>query len=442
MANQSKRTHFRFFITHAHENNNFVRQLMADLERHGLDGFCDLYSIKPGDNIVQLVGIGLEECDYYVPVLTDRSLASPWCETEISAALELSLRRDRNGRPRIIPVLLENCHDKLPVFLRIRLHISFADGYEPGLARLVVAMKDAVDALPKPKSESAPVPAASPPVKPAPSISFSPPDSPPPALDWLELFERAASGAEWDLAIEIGERALRAEPHNESIRQKAAGAYHSRGLVHSHRTNHESAIRDFDRAIELDAQRAEFFLARGARYHIRGRYPQAVSDFTRAVQLAPDEAAYYFARGKCHQSQYRWFESLEDFNQAINRDPERVYQLFARGESYYALGDFSASRSDFQRAIEINPQSAHYYHYCIGLCFTRQREYAQAVAEYSRAISLRPQQVHYYIERGRNYLWLKDQTQAQEDYQRALTLDAEKADRYFDRTVRENVSLD
>lgn len=128
-------------MTHAHADNAFAQRLADDLRRLGLDGFFDIYSIKPGDNIPVNINKGLADCDVYMPILSIAALDSPWCEEEITTAITLSRRRERYGRPRIIPVLIEDCESqiaqKYPSLLT-RLYVSFVGNYEEALRELLV----------------------------------------------------------------------------------------------------------------------------------------------------------------------------------------------------------------------------------------------------------------------------------------------------------------
>lgn len=246
----------------------------------------------------------------------------------------------------------------------------------------------------------------------------------------------------FDTAITLGERILQLDPTDGDVRRKAAAAYQSRGLIRSNRLDHDRAISDFNRAIELDPSRAEFFLARGNRFHCRGRYTQAVEDFTRAIQLEPNEAAYHFARGRSYHYLDENDRAVADFNQSVRLAPEEVYNYVARGESLYAMGNYQAAINDFGLALRLNPRAAHYYHYCIGLCSSRQGDFVSAAAAFSRAIEHNPAQVHYYIERGRNYRWQGDRDAGEMDYERAMRLDMDRADRYFDNTTKDYILLD
>ena len=130
----------KFFITHSHADNAFAQRFANDLRRSGLDGFFDIYSIRLGDNIPVKISKGLSECDIYMPILSRVALASPWCEEEISAAIMLSTLPNQLGRPRIIPVLIEDCQVRIsqqyPLLLT-RLYVSFVGRYDEALQELL-----------------------------------------------------------------------------------------------------------------------------------------------------------------------------------------------------------------------------------------------------------------------------------------------------------------
>jgi len=126
----------KFFITHSWQDIDFAKKLCDDLRAHGLDGFFDAYSIQPGDDIAGRIAYGLETCDVYVPLLSPAAVASKWCELEINAAINLSLEPERNGKPRIIPIVVTPC--KLPTLLRGRLYINFHQRYDDALNELLI----------------------------------------------------------------------------------------------------------------------------------------------------------------------------------------------------------------------------------------------------------------------------------------------------------------
>ena len=122
----------RFFITHSWNDIEFAERFANDLRARGLDGFFDKYSLSPGDIVSAEIQRGLEQCDFYTPILSYAALKSPWCEEEINAAITLSKLPGRNGRPRIIPILVEDCRDQMERynFLLARLYVIFQNRYD------------------------------------------------------------------------------------------------------------------------------------------------------------------------------------------------------------------------------------------------------------------------------------------------------------------------
>ncbi len=125
----------KFFITHSWKDIEFAKRLCDDLRKYGLEGFFDAYSIRPGDDIAGRIARGLEECDVYLPLLSPAAVQSKWCELEINAAINLSLEQGRDGRPRIIPIIVAPC--TLPTLLRGRLYINFHQSYDDALKQLL-----------------------------------------------------------------------------------------------------------------------------------------------------------------------------------------------------------------------------------------------------------------------------------------------------------------
>ncbi|MBI5303701.1 MAG: SUMF1/EgtB/PvdO family nonheme iron enzyme [Chloroflexi bacterium] len=143
----------KFFITHSWKDIDFARKLCDDLRANGLDGFFDAYSIKPGDLISKEISDGLEKCDVYVPILSHAALKSPWCDEEIHAALTLGKFPGRSGRPRIIPILVEDCQEAMPILLRTRLYIMFDGCYDDAFRELLIKGFGVALQTPTPKSQ-------------------------------------------------------------------------------------------------------------------------------------------------------------------------------------------------------------------------------------------------------------------------------------------------
>ena len=74
-------------------------------------------------------------------------------------------------------------------------------------------------------------------------------------------------------------------------------AYYNRGVAYRNLGDFRQAIRDYDRATELEPTFATAYSNRGVAYRTLGDLRQAIRDFDRAIELEPEEAVAYYNRG-------------------------------------------------------------------------------------------------------------------------------------------------
>ena len=128
----------KVFITHSWSDIDFSRCLRDDLTSHGYEVWFDESTIRAGQRMAEQINDGLEWCDIYLPILSPDSLASSWCKEEIYAAIALSHKKGRDGRPGIVPVLAKDC--EVPVLISSRLYINMAEHYEIEITKVYAAI--------------------------------------------------------------------------------------------------------------------------------------------------------------------------------------------------------------------------------------------------------------------------------------------------------------
>lgn len=113
---------------------------------------------------------------------------------------------------------------------------------------------------------------------------------------------------EYNSAIEQTSRALQVHPDSPL----QADLYAARGSVHEAKGDHDSAIGDFNSAIQLRPDFAIAYLQRGSAYHLKGEHKKAGLDFQEAYKLNPTDRQSQPqcmstpATMKRHPSQPRW----------------------------------------------------------------------------------------------------------------------------------------
>ena len=66
-----------------------------------------------------------------------------------------------------------------------------------------------------------------------------------------------------------------------------AEVYNTRGLAYSESGEHDQAIEDFTKAIELKPECAEAYANRGTAYRDKGEMDKAIADYTKSIVLKP-----------------------------------------------------------------------------------------------------------------------------------------------------------
>jgi len=93
--------------------------------------------------------------------------------------------------------------------------------------------------------------------------------------------------------------------------------YLSLGVAYLKINDRDRAIRDLDKAIEIDAGNATAFYYRGTAFMLKEDYARAVSDFSRAIEIHPEHRAAIFARGVSYVNMGKGEEGSRDIKRAM-----------------------------------------------------------------------------------------------------------------------------
>src|SRR6185503_6944644 len=169
-------------------------------------------------------------------------------------------------------------------------------------------------------------------------------------------------------------------------------AYIRRGRIHSQRGNFARALADFDKAIQLEAERSAG-IEQSKVFSKREKDPSS-ADIQRDPRpwfenLRPGAA--YIDRGRTYIQQEDNDRAIADFTKAIELDPEGASAYNHRGVAYANKLDFDSAIADFDKALQFDPllKNAHANR---GLAFSRKGDEARARADFAIEEQLFPHQ--------------------------------------------------
>lgn len=131
----------KVFISHATEDKGrFVLAFAEALRLGGMDAWVDQWEIQAGDSIVRRIySEGIQQAAAVVVVLSCVSIAKPWVQDELDAAVVKRI----NEQSKLIPVVLDGLTDnEIPAAVRHLLRIAVPDTND--LRRAVQGVSDSV----------------------------------------------------------------------------------------------------------------------------------------------------------------------------------------------------------------------------------------------------------------------------------------------------------
>ena len=87
----------------------------------------------------------------------------------------------------------------------------------------------------------------------------------------------------------------------------------NQGLDYFEKGDYENAIKDFNRALEINPKFAEAYNNRGNAYALMGDFERAIADFNRALEINPKLAGAYFNKGLVYDRLGRFQEAVKAY---------------------------------------------------------------------------------------------------------------------------------
>lgn len=240
-------------------------------------------------------------------------------------------------------------------------------------------------------------------------------------LIYDEINQHQQALADYGKAIELA----------PAIADKAIYHY-NRGETYYSLKDYEKALIDFNKAIELEPDDADFYVWRARAHLFLKNYEQALIDDTHAIKLDPAIAVFYGHRASVYFTLKRFEQALADYGKAIELEPGMARSYYLRATVYRALQDDAHTLTDLGKAIELEPDTAYLY-YQRAQEYFRIKKYEQAISDYGRAIELRPETADYYNNLGLVYYGLKRYEQALDNFDKAIELNPDDHPYYYNR---------
>jgi tetratricopeptide (TPR) repeat protein len=244
---------------------------------------------------------------------------------------------------------------------------------------------------------------------------------------WLWLHSTGLSG--WALADQVlpVERAIEFFTDHIRVNPRDAYGYSMRGTLWLYEKQElDSALDDYNNAMQLDPTNVAVFVNRGNAWSERKEFEIAINDYNQAALLDPRNAAVYTGRGLVWHAKAEYDRAIADYSEAIWLDSRCARAYVDRAFCWSAKKEYDKAIADCSKAIELDPQDAAAYRIRGGVWEDKQ-EYDKAIADFSESIRLDPKRAGVYIDRGEAWKVRREWEKAIADYNQAISLDCKCA---------------
>ena len=164
----------------------------------------------------------------------------------------------------------------------------------------------------------------------------------------------------------------------------------------------------------MNPQDADAYNNRGTAYRDKGELNTAIQDYDTAIELNPQDANAYYNRGIAYADKGEVDTAIQDFSTAIGLNSKFAIAYNNRGNAYRDKGELNTAIQDYDTAIELNPQDANAYNNR-GVVYRDKGEFDKAIQDFSTAISLKPKHLKSYTNRVLAWLHLSEWEKAKSD---------------------------
>ena len=211
---------------------------------------------------------------------------------------------------------------------------------------------------------------------------------------------------------------------NTAIRRNRnnAALYARRAMLYQDTNENIKALQDIDLAIDLDANKGEYYFQKALILRQTDRITAAQNAAADAEKLGYKGSEVYILQAELLIRLNMFAEAIEKVNVALTAIPNHEYALFYRGVARAALADTASAIINFRRAIQSSPDFINPYLQLASIYNSRE-DYEKAYFYIKRAEKLDSLNGYVWYQKGLRYNGLLQTDSAGFSWQKALALD-------------------
>jgi Tfp pilus assembly protein PilF len=149
------------------------------------------------------------------------------------------------------------------------------------------------------------------------------------------------------------------------------------------------------------------WIYRAVLYREEGKLDKALHDHNNAIALNPSDSGAYVSRGVTFFRFNMFEKALLDFNAAEKLDPQNYIIYKNRSNIYLKLGNYSKAQSELEKYISFNNSDSEMWA-VLGMVYRTNKELTKSLNAFNRAIHLDKQNLDFYYQRLKTFYEMGD----------------------------------
>lgn len=176
-----------------------------------------------------------------------------------------------------------------------------------------------------------------------------------------------------------------------------------------------------NRVINQSAYYFEAYTIRGRAYEQLGMPDSALIDFNKALEIKPDFLPAIFFRGVLLYNQKDYQKAKSDFDKILGVKPDYINALIHRGRTNEAIGNIDEAINDYTLAINLKLKNYEVY-FRRGLLYENDHKPKLALWDFNKSVETNPKFVQGYLHRGKMNLLLSKDEDALADFDKVISM--------------------
>jgi len=214
------------------------------------------------------------------------------------------------------------------------------------------------------------------------------------------------------------------------IDNSIASVYVTLGRIHRETGQHDLALEEYQHAYSLDGRNAQALAGMARVDEDAGKLAEAEAAYRKAADLQPNDWEGYNHLGSFLKRHGKRQEAIAKYRQALQVTPDNAQVLLNLGAAYEDSSDptvMAQAEQPLKRSITIAPSYAAWAN--LGLLYTRQKRYRDAIPAIRSALELNPRDYNVWDDLRDACEWVADESCAQDaaDHEKPVLLSVLKS---------------